>query len=167
MRKPLVALLALTLTLTLSACGTVRESRLNPFNWFGASREVPAQAQESTNPLIPQRRNLLRRPEAEFVGTPLEQVTALSIERVSDGAIVRVQGMAQRADAYDIRLVPQPTERADELHFELQGAFPEMTRSTARLPRPVTVAEHLTTQDLAGIRRIRVSAASNARETRR
>jgi hypothetical protein len=97
----------------------------------------------------------------------LQQVTALQVEQVADGAIVRVQGTAQRADAYDITLVEQPTERADMLHYELQAAFPELTRSTIRQPRPVTVALHLTDEELAGIRRIRVSAAQNARVTSR
>ena len=166
MRRPLVALLVLSMTL--GACGAVRESRLNPFNWFGASREAPVEAQQqaNANPLIPRRRGL-RRPEPVFVGRPLQQVTALAVERVADGAIIRVQGVAQRADAYDISLVAQPTERADVLHYELQAAFPELTRSTIRLPRPVTVALHLTDQELEGIRQIRVSAAQNARVTRR
>jgi hypothetical protein len=170
MRKPVVA--ALVLTMTLSACGAVRDSRLNPFNWFGGSREVAGDVQTAdgtaqANPLIPQRRGAFRRPDAVYMGQPLDQVTELRIERVADGAIVRVQGIAQRADAYDIRLVPQPTERAGELHYQLQGEFPELTRSTIRLQRPVTVAIHLTDQELEGVRRIRVSALRNARESRR
>ena len=170
MRRPLVALLVLSMTL--SACGAIRESRMNPFNWFGSSREVPAGVDPAStgaaNPLIPQRRtNMFRRDETIYLGQKLDQVTELRIERVADGAIIRVDGIAQRADAYDIRLVPVPTERPDELHFELQGEFPELTQSTIRLPRPVVVATHLTDQDLAGIRRIRVSAARNARESRR
>lgn len=170
MRRPLVALLVLSMTL--GACGAIRESRMNPFNWFGGSREVSADVDPAStgaaNPLIPQRRaNLFRRDEGIFLGRPLDQVTELRIERVADGAIIRVEGIAQRADAFDIRLVPVPTERPDELHFELQGEFPEVTRNTVRLPRPVVVATHLSDQELAGIRRIRVSAARNARESRR
>lgn len=167
MRRPLVALLVLSTTLT--ACGAVRESRMNPFNWFGASRQAPAtDTQAQTNPLIPQRRGgAFRRPEVGYMGQPLDQVTTLAIEQVSDGAIVRVEGIAQRADAYDIRLVPVPTERAGELHFALQGQFPELTSSSIRLPRPVVVATHLGEQELAGVRLIRVSAARNARESRR
>ena len=36
----------------LSGCGYVRDSRLNPFNWFGQSSSRPATPQEveSTNP---------------------------------------------------------------------------------------------------------------------
>lgn len=167
MRRPLVALLVLSTTLT--ACGSIRESRVNPFNWFGASREArTVEAPAQTNPLIPQRtRSALRRPEPVFQGQALDQVTTLEVERVSDGAIVRVEGIAQRADAYDITLVPVPTERTGELHFALQAQFPELTNRTIRLPRPVVVATHLTEQELVGVRTIRVSAARNARETRR
>ena len=38
MTRPLIA--ALALTMLLSACGTIRESRFNPFTWFGSSEEV-------------------------------------------------------------------------------------------------------------------------------
>lgn len=170
MRRPLVALLVVSMTL--SACGAIRESRINPFNWFGGSREVPADvdpaATGEANPLIPQRRaSLFRRDENIYLGRPLDQVTELRIERVADGAIIRVEGIAQRADAYDIRLVPKATDRQGELHFELLGEFPQVTSSTVRLPRPVVVATHLSDQELEGIRRIRVSAARNARESRR
>lgn len=165
MRRPLVAVLALTMTL--SACGAVRESRFNPFNWFGNSREVPVEAEANTNPLIPQRRSPFRRPEQVFVGRPLDQVTALSVERVADGAILRVEGIAQRADAYDITLAPVETDTPGLLQYELQAAFDERGRDIVNLPRPVSVALHLTEQELEGVRRIRVTAARNARETRR
>lgn len=167
MRRPLVALLVLSTTLT--ACGSIRESRMNPFNWFGASREAPvSETQAQSNSLIPQRtRSALRRPEPVFEGQALDQVTTLAVEPASDGAIIRVEGIAQRADAYDIRLVPVPTERTGELHFALQGQFPELTNRTIRLPRPIVVATHLTEQELIGVRTIRVSAARNARESRR
>ena len=34
--------LALTAVMVLTACGSMRESRLNPLNWFGGSREAQA-----------------------------------------------------------------------------------------------------------------------------
>ena len=74
MRKTILALLASTLLV--SACGTVRDSRINPLNWFGPARSVEAAPAESTNPLIPQRSGLFARRAVEvdtYEGRPFEQ----------------------------------------------------------------------------------------------
>ena len=41
-------------TLVLSSCGGWRDSRVNPTNWFGTSRETTNTLDENLNPLIPQ-----------------------------------------------------------------------------------------------------------------
>ena len=77
MRKTLSLLLASTITLT--ACGAVRESRINPFNWFGQSRSESVQTKQNTNPLIPEKSGGvfagMRAKDAEYLGLPFDQVT--------------------------------------------------------------------------------------------
>ncbi|MEL6453077.1 MAG: hypothetical protein AAFQ19_17640, partial [Pseudomonadota bacterium] len=47
----------LTAALILSACAAVRDSRVNPFNWFGRGQSEPVvqTTAEEVNPLIPNR----------------------------------------------------------------------------------------------------------------
>ena len=40
MTRPFRLIAALTVIATLAGCGAVRESKLNPFNWFGRSEET-------------------------------------------------------------------------------------------------------------------------------
>ena len=92
MRKTITLLLAASLVL--SACATIRDSRVNPLNWFGQSRSERVERPESTNPLIPRRGGLFSRDNREEVydGRPFEQVTDLTVERVPGGAILRATG---------------------------------------------------------------------------
>ena len=78
MRLPLT--LVLTATLVLTSCGAIRESRLNPLNWFGRSKE--AQTQEFATGVVADKRPLA------------EQVLAMSIEKTPNGAIVRATGLS-------------------------------------------------------------------------
>ena len=71
MTRTILAILAISLTV--SACGRIRDSRVNPFNWFGRDRtETVAVTDEA----------LLRDPRP-FVA----QVVSLKIEPTPKGAI--------------------------------------------------------------------------------
>ncbi|MCC5987248.1 MAG: hypothetical protein JJT95_06160 [Pararhodobacter sp.] len=74
--KPLVVLLAAALVL--AGCGQVRDSRANPFNWFGGSSAGPQlgeiRPRDDSRPLV-------------------AQVTALSVEPTSSGALVSAEGL--------------------------------------------------------------------------
>lgn len=165
MRKVLAALLVTTMTVT--GCGTVRDSRLNPFNWFGGSRDVAASPAGATaNPLIPAR-GLTSRAEVVYKGQTVEQITDLAVDRMTNGAIIRAKGLAQRSDAFNLRLVRDETAPAGTLSYALQAEYPPASRTTIRRPREVIVALHLTEQDLEGVRMIRVTGLTNARESRR
>ena len=67
-------IVALTLLSFLSACGAVRDSRLNPFNWFGRDREERVQAVEIQGPV--ETRPLVA------------QVISLKVDRMPGGAII-------------------------------------------------------------------------------
>lgn len=164
MRKSIPLLLVAALVLT--SCGAVRESRFNPFNWFGRgeSRQV---ADGQTNPLIP-RRSSFARPDPVDMRTPVQQITSLVIERTPTGGILRAEGLTARQGAYDLGLkqVEDPEVPADTLRYvfvanqPLRAQGPEATRR-------VVVAEDLSVQDLDAIRRIEVVGAANVMTARR
>jgi len=129
MRKSFSALLVSTLVLT--GCATVRDSRVNPFNWFGNARsESLTQAEVNTNPLIPTRSGLFasaRAEEAVYTGRPFDQVTDLTIERVPGGALIRVTGLAARQGIYDVQLTPANEDELPVdgvLTYRLEGVEP-------------------------------------------
>lgn len=172
MRKTLPLLLAAALALT--ACGTIRDSRINPFNWFGQSRSEPIAQTANTNPLIPRRAGLFARARAEeavYLGRPFEQVTDLTIEQVPGGAIIRATGLAARQGIYSVQLTPENEEEEavdGVLTYRLEGIRP--TRPTpvgTRPTREVIAARRVTDQQLRGVRQIRVEGQLNAQVARR
>ncbi|WP_432816922.1 hypothetical protein [Sulfitobacter sp. JB4-11] len=172
MSKTLSLLLAATLTL--SACGAIRDSRVNPFNWFGQSRAVAVEPREQTNPLIPTRSGLFASSRAEeevYAGRPFDQVTDLTIERIPGGAIIRATGLAARQGIYEVQLTPaNEDEEAVEgvLIYRLEGVLPDRRTNVGTTPtREVIAARRVTDQTLRGVRVIRVEGRRNARESRR
>ncbi len=166
-------------TLTLSACGAVRDSRINPFNWFGRSQSetvVVADTRAETNPLIPEenRGNLFRvfgRQDVVIPTAPMDQVSDLVIERVPGGAIIRATGVSSYVGAFNVVLVPE-TEGEEPvdgvLSYSLEAARPSGAQpgGTQRV-RTFTAARHVTDNQLKNVRAIRVAAARNARTSSR
>lgn len=164
-------LILLVATLTLSACGAWKGSRLNPGNWFGNSREVAVDSEEEANPLIPQRSALARRPEVDR-HVPIDQITELRIERTSTGAIIRAEGIARTIGAFEPILTSEiEGNKPDEngvLTYTFEVVYPNRPRPVGtEYSRRISVARSLSFQDLEAVRVIRVTAARNARETRR
>ncbi|MEM6941896.1 MAG: hypothetical protein AAF943_17745 [Pseudomonadota bacterium] len=166
--------LFLAITLVLVGCATIRESRVNPLNWFGNARSEPLREAENTNPLIPRGGGLFARARAEnevYQGAPLDQITNLTIERIPGGAIIRATGVAARQGIYEVQLTP---ENDDELPvdgvltYRLEGVLPEQATPQGTQPtREVTAARRLTDQDLQAVRQIRVEGRRNALVSRR
>ena len=76
---------AITLVLLvglLSGCATVRESRFNPFNWFGSDEESlsPIDVENERRPLV-------------------AEITSLVVERTPGGAIVRANSFGRAPEA--------------------------------------------------------------------
>lgn len=172
MRKTLPFLFAATLVL--SACATVRESRINPFNWFGQSRSEQIEQAENTNPLIPRGGGLFSfaRPEQQvYAGRPFEQVIDLKVERVPGGAIIRATGLAARQGIYSVQLTPENEEELavdGVLTYRLEGVRPSRPTPVGTQPtREVVAARKVTDQQLRGVRQIRVEGQQNARIVRR
>lgn len=173
MRKTLPTLLVLSIVL--GACGVVRDSRINPFNWFGRSQAAPVAASaENTNPLIPQSRGGLfssRNAPADYAGRPFEEITDLTVERIPGGAIIRATGLAARQGIYDVQLTPADEDELPVkgvLTYRLEGVRPRYRTPTGAKPtRIVTAGRKVTDQTLRGVRTIRVEGSLNARTARR
>lgn len=151
MRKLLlVALVGLT------ACSGLRESRINPFNWFGKSREeqvasAPVATRIDNRPLI-------------------DQVVSLKVDRRIGGAIVRAEGLAATQGWWDAELVAQNDGRPvnGTLAFEFRARPPVNPAPVGpERTRLVLVGYDLTSQDLAGVRRVVVIARNNRRTSSR
>lgn len=171
MHKSLTVLLMAGFVLT--SCGW-SDSGVNPKNWFGSSKEVPADAEAvEINPLIPQKRNsILSKKEVPVdIGVPIAQIAQLRIERTSSGAIIHATGIGAREGAYNARLVPDdPDEIAENgiLSYTLRVYYPASTTALGtERTRRVDVARSLSNQTMDGVRSIRVSGTDNARESRR
>lgn len=158
----------------LAGCGGFRQSRVNPRNWFGRgrSRRVAPAAEGTDNPLIPERADSIfrRRREEVYLGTPVDQVTEMVIERTSDGGIVRVTGLPLRQGAYDVRLVPDNT-RGEPVNgtigFQLMAVQPDdQPQGTAR-QREVRAAVFVSAAKLERTEAIRVRGARNEQVSRR
>ncbi|MBK1635108.1 hypothetical protein [Rhodovulum adriaticum] len=155
MRAPLVILLSASLGL--AACSTVKDSRLNPFNWFGNSQETRVRtAPASEQPAKADPRQLVA------------EITALTIERIPGGAILRATGLPPRQGYWNAALVPVPDEREGLRVYDLRAEAPTgQTPVGQPQSRAIDVALYLSDQDLAPIRQIVVRGAQNQRSTRR
>ena len=162
---------------SLSACGAIGESAVNPINWFGkgrASKAVSEQAQP-TNLLIAEAKSGLfkmkRDRDAIYLGTPIDQVTNLIIERVPGGAIIRATGLTAVQGVFQVQLTPATEDETPVngvLTYRLEGIRPPSARAVGSThTRTVVAARALTDQELSDVRTIRVEAARNAQTSRR
>lgn len=164
MRKT-IPLLLIT-AMVLASCGRLRDTRLNPFNWFGRAESRELSAAER-NPLIP-RRSALAAPEAEDTRTAVGTITELRIERLPGGAIVRATAVSERQGAHDVALRLIETDDVPEnlLRYQMV-AYQPVNPAGTQLSRTVSAAVRVSDQDLLQIQRIEVVGAQNALTTRR
>lgn len=171
----------LVATLGLSACATLRDSRLNPANLFSRSapQELERDPSETINPLIPADEKpgffkSLRNTTQEYTGEPVDQISNVVVEQVPGGSIVRASGISSYDNPFDVRLVPAndesvPVDGILTFRLEAEQAVSRRgpSRSTTQRVRTVTAAVLLTNNDLNGVRVIRVEGARNAQTAAR
>lgn len=148
---------ALSLLVFLAACGGLKESRINPFNWFGKSKEEKIEVVDGV--AIPiERRGLV------------DQVISLKVDRMPGGAIVHAIGLPATQVHWDGELVPLNGEVPDKgvLTYEFRIAPPAVpTASGTQRSREVVIGHFLSDQKLTGVRRIQVIALQNKRTVSR
>ncbi len=148
--------LALCCTLILAGCGGFRDSRLNPFNWFGRSQAT------ALEPLVPAAQADARALVAEVVD--------MQIDVLPGGAILRATGRAPTQGWWQAELVLREGAEEDPARqiYDFR-IFPPLTSNPSSTPqsREVTVALYLSDIDLNGVASITVQGAANARAVRR
>lgn len=155
--------LSIAVLLTLSGCARVSESRLNPFNWFGNSRETVATTPDVIQPLVPQNRRVVTVDGRQMV----QSITQLRVDRSPTGAIVRAVGVAQTQGFYNAELVEVGTSNGVLLlEFRAQPPAGFEAEGTQR-SREISAAYLIDAADLSGIRSVRVQAQTNARTSGR
>jgi hypothetical protein len=154
MNKPLVA--AFLAMMALSACSGISQSRLNPFNWFGGSKQELMTPEEMA--VVPDGRTLI------------DQVVSFSVEPAQGGAILRATGLTPTQGFWDGELVAQNDERAIDgvltyaFHVREPAGFEQVNTERSR---EVVVAKFVSNYRLSGVRSIRVLADRNARTAKR
>lgn len=153
MRKPLLAMLVGLMVL--GACSRMRDSRVNPMNWFGRAAAVEMAPQAT--PQTPQDARPL-----------VAQVLSLQVEAMQTGAIVRATGLPPTQGHWDAELVARDLdENGVQIYdFRLLPPVIPMAVSTQR-SREVVVAVALSNTQLAKISRITVQGAANALSSQR
>ncbi len=144
-------LLIVSLILTLGACG----SRLNPLNWFGGDREERIRV----DPDAAGSAGLALDPRALVA-----EITQLSVEPTTSGAILRATGVTPLQGYFDasLRLVER-TQTAIVYEFR---AAPPLNGSTQGL-QEIVAGTTLSNGELQGIRSITVIAQNNRRTVSR
>lgn len=162
--------LALCSALALAGCGGgLGNSWANPANWFGNSRSDAIEYAGSKNPLIPPPR-LGQRPKAIYQGRPVDQISALRIERRPGGALIHVVGLGDVIGYYDAILEPENENGPVKgvLSYTLKAVRPDTTVGVGgEAARQINVALFVSDQDLVGVKSIVVKGARNKRSTRR
>jgi len=162
-------------TLVLSGCGAVRDSRINPFNWFGRAQVEPVASAE-VNPLIPTgaASGLFSSGRATAANTPIAplaaQVDALTVERFQGGALIRATAVSDTVGAFNVSLEPMnnglPVDGVLTYELRAFAPAPGATPMPERARRHVA-AVRVSDNNLAGVRVIRVQAERNAATTAR
>ena len=143
----------LGLAVVLAGCGGVRQSKLNPFNWFKKSepRETIVLPGEATDP-----RALV------------ETVLSMAVEPMPGGAIVRARGLTPTQGWWDAELVARDIDENGVLVYEFRLLPPTgRTDVNTQRSREIDVAIFISNVKLEPVREIVVQGATNARTSRR
>ncbi|ESW59252.1 MAG: hypothetical protein Q27BPR15_18560 [Rhodobacter sp. CACIA14H1] len=148
-------LLGLGAAALVAGCGRIRDSRLNPFNWFGGARR--RERVEDTAPVEAQDPRLL-----------VADVVSLNVDPYSAGAIVRAKGIPPTQGWWEAELVARPIDENGVQVYDFR-VFPPVTETPAGTPmsREITVAVSISAVKLDQISEIVVQGQNNALSSRR
>lgn len=143
----------LGLAVALAGCGKVRDSKLNPFNWFKKS----------------QPRETIVLPKEQADGRPLvETVLSMQVEPIPGGAIVRARGLPPTQGWWDAELVARDLDDKGVLVYEFRLLPPAGNADVStQVSREIDVAIYISDVKLQNVREIVVQGATNARSARR
>ena len=139
--------------LVLAGCGAIRESRLNPFNWFGRSEERATPVNIAT-PADPR--------------ALAAEILAMTVEPYPGGAIVKATARTPSQGWWDAALVARPLDENGVLVYDFR-IFPPLTGTPTGTPRSREVTAAVAVSDIAlqNVTEIVVQGETNARASRR
>lgn len=146
---------AVLLTVMLvTACSTIRDSRINPFNWFGRDRSEAVETVEIRTVLD----------DRPLVG----EVLSLNVDPIPEGAIIRAIGLPATQGFWDADLVVAPSDDPSRLVLEFRIVPPiERRRPGTQRSREVLAGTTISTARLEGVRSVTVVGRTNQRTVRR
>lgn len=152
MSKHLLA--AMGLVMVLGACATVRDSRINPLNWFGRDSEETVTV--APDGVVVDGRRLAT------------QILSLKVDAFPGGAIVRTIALPPTQGFWDAELVEIETDNPSEIVYEFRVSPPLAQRAQGtQRSREIIAGATLSRVRLEGIRRITVVGGQNRRTVRR
>lgn len=149
MKRTILAALAISLTVT--ACGRISESRVNPLNWFGRDdrSETVAVTDEA----------FLRDPRP-FVA----QVISLKVESTPEGAIISAVGLPALQGYWNAELIEVDRDTDSTLTYEFRVTPPKFqTAQSTQRSREIIISEAVSTSRLNKVRTITVIGQGNRR----
>ena len=159
--------------MSLSACSGLRNSDEDSSDSIDGSTSAPAEVSAGdANALVPEKgdaKGLFKRPEAEDNSVPIAVIKELRIDPNPTGAIIYAAGTAIRQGAFNAQLARIRSEELSKngiMEFTFRVAYPEYAtvQGTDR-SHMVSDAVTVSTQDLEGIRLVRVVGQQNALES--
>ena len=149
-----IILAILAISLTVSACGRIRDSRVNPFNWFGRDRAETVVVTDEA---------LLRDPRP-FVS----EVLSLKVEPTPEGAIIRAIGLPSLQGYWNAELLEVDRDDLSTLTYEFRVTPPPyQTRQSTQRSREIFAARAISASRLSKVRTITVIGQSNRRAVKR
>lgn len=151
-RRLLASVLALS---TLTSCGTLSDSWINPFNWFGQP-DRPVEATPPTVVHVTDRRPLV------------DQVVSARLEKTPGGAILHAVGLPPYQGYWGTALMEDATRSTPTRRVFLFRIIPPQTPVRVSTPqsREVSAARFLSDQALAGVREVQVLGTRSSRAVR-
>ena len=158
-----IVTVTLVVTLAVAGCGRIRESRLNPFNWFGGSQSQ-SQSREQVSAL---EAGMVEKADPRQL---VDQVTVMTVNRTPQGAIIQAAGLPPTQGFWDAELVAEnggePVDGV--LTYRFVVAEPQMPRRVSTpQSREVTAAAFITNMKLAEVSKIVIQGLGNSRVSSR
>jgi hypothetical protein len=143
----------LGLAVALAGCGKLRQSKLNPFNWFKKSEP---------------RETIVLPGEEEDPRPLVDTVLTMAVEPIPGGAVVRARGVTPTQGWWDAELVARDVDEKGVLVYDFRLVPPTgQTDVSTQQSREIDVAIYISDVKLEAVREIVVQGAKNARVSRR